>query len=107
MVMVSVSRRSVCFVFRTGIRALQNSNKSRYIFTCHIEVNLLEFNPDYPKNPKNLGERIKKARMDKGMTAKELAAVLGVSDTAVLNWEIKGRIPDETRMEKINKLLTS
>ncbi len=45
--------------------------------------------------------------MDKGMTAKELAAVLGVSDTAVLNWEIKGRIPDETRMEKINKLLTS
>jgi hypothetical protein len=36
------------------------------VYTFEIEVNLLDFNPKYPKNPQTLGERIRKVRMDKG-----------------------------------------
>jgi len=35
------------------------------IYTLDVEVNLLDFNPKYPKNPQTLKERIRKARMDK------------------------------------------
>jgi len=70
-----------------------------------VSLDLNNFNPDYPKNPKTLGEQIRKVRMDRNMTAKELAAVFGVSDTAVLNWKIKGMMPDGSRMEKIGLFL--
>jgi DNA-binding XRE family transcriptional regulator len=51
-----------------------------------VEINILDFDPRYPKNPQTLGERLRKARIDKGMTLKEVAALFGVSDTAVINW---------------------
>jgi transcriptional regulator with XRE-family HTH domain len=52
-----------------------------------------------------LGERIRKARIDKGMTVKEAAALFGVTDTSVLNWEIRGKIPEAGKMEKIKEFL--
>ena len=54
------------------------------------EINLLDFNPDYPKDPQTFGELLRKVRMDKGMTIKEVAALIGVTDTAIINWEIRG-----------------
>lgn len=80
-------------MFRRGIHDAQNDNFCPLVYTLEIEVNLLDFNPKYPKNPQTLGERIRKARMDKGMTVKEVAVLFGVSDTAVLNWEIRGKMP--------------
>lgn len=43
--------------------------------------------------------------MDKGMTLKEVAALFGVTDTAVINWEIRGKIPMGENMEKVKLLL--
>jgi len=40
---------------------------------------LNEFNPDYPKNSQNLGEKLRKARMDKGLYIKEIAEIIGVT----------------------------
>jgi DNA-binding transcriptional regulator YiaG len=71
----------------------------RLCYTLGIEINLFEFNPAYPKEPKSLGEKIRKARMDKGMTAKEAAALFGVADMAVLNWETRGKMPEAGRSE--------
>jgi len=64
-----------------------------------------ELSPKYPKNPQNLGEKIRKARMDKGMTLKKVASFFGVSETAVLNWEIRGKMPEAGRMEKVNEFI--
>ena len=33
------------------------------------------------------------------MTLKEAAALFGVTDTSVLNWEIRGKIPEENRIK--------
>jgi len=54
---------------------------------------LNEFNPDYPQNPQNLGERIRKARMDRGLLIRELASELRVTDDTVINWEVRGIKP--------------
>lgn len=66
---------------------------------------MLEFNPKYPQNPQTLGEKLRKARLDKGMTLEEVAALLGVTDTTVINWEIKGKMPGGGKIEKLNLLL--
>jgi len=43
--------------------------------------------------------------MDKSMTVKQLAELIGVSDTAVINWEIRGKMPEEGRLEKVKEFL--
>lgn len=43
--------------------------------------------------------------MDKGMTVKEVAVLFGVSDTAVLNWEIRGKMPEAGKIERVREFL--
>ncbi|MGD0336331.1 MAG: helix-turn-helix transcriptional regulator [Candidatus Omnitrophota bacterium] len=76
-----------------GIHDEQNDNILPLVYTLEIEVKMLDFNPKYPKNPKNLGEKIRKARMDKGLMIKELASQIGVTEDTVINWEIRGIKP--------------
>jgi hypothetical protein len=49
------------------------------VYTLELSLNLNDFNPKYPKNPRNLGQKIRKARMDRGLMIKELASQLGVT----------------------------
>jgi len=79
--------------------------KSLFHNTFETEINLLDFNPRYPKEPKSLGEQIRKVRMDKGLMIKELASQLGVSEDTVINWEIRGRKPKGMNLERIKKFL--
>ena len=66
---------------RTGIPSVDSANSLRdsRLYTFEVEIDLLLHNPAYPKEPKTLGERIRKARMDKGLLIRELAALIGVS----------------------------
>jgi DNA-binding transcriptional regulator YiaG len=75
------------------------------VYTLEIEINMLDFNPKYPKNPQNLGEKLRKARMDKGMTLKEVAALFSVTDTTVINWEIRGKMPEANKMEMVKRFI--
>lgn len=66
---------------------------------------MLEFDPHYPKNPQTMGEKLRKTRIDKRMTLKDVAALFGVTDTTILNWEIRGKIPEASKMEMRRDLL--
>jgi DNA-binding transcriptional regulator YiaG len=92
-------------VFHTGIHDVQNDNFLPLVYTLEVEINLLDFDPRYPKNPQTLGEKLRKARMDRKMKLKEVAALLGVSDTSVLNWEIRGKIPEENRIKIVQEFI--
>jgi len=70
-----------------------------------IEINLLKFNPKYPKHPSTLGEKIRKVRMDKGLQIKESAEMFGVTEYTVINWEIRGIKPRRKYQKKIRKVL--
>jgi len=82
-----------------------NDNFLPLIYIFELEINLLDFDPRYPKNPQTLGEKLRKARMDKKMTLKEVAALLGVSDTSVLNWEIRGKMPEEGKIKIVQEFI--
>ncbi len=45
------------------------------------------------RGDKNFGERIRKKRMDLGLTMREFAGKLGVTETTVYNWEIRNIKP--------------
>lgn len=75
------------------------------VYTLEIEINLLDSNPKYPKNPKNFGEMIRKKRMGLGLTMKNIAKKTGVSETTVYNWEIKNRKPYRRTEEKLRAIL--
>jgi DNA-binding XRE family transcriptional regulator len=62
-----------------------------YLLTLEIPKHI--FNDDYPINPTAFGERLRKARMDTGLQIKELAAIIGVTEDTVINWELRGMRP--------------
>ena len=66
---------------------------------------MLDFNPKYPKNPQNLGEKIRKARMDKGLLIRELASQIGVTEDTVINWEIRNIKPEGRNLERVKEFI--
>jgi DNA-binding transcriptional regulator YiaG len=70
-----------------------------------VEINRLLHNPAYPKEPKTLGERIRKARMDEGLLIRELAALVGVTADTVINWELRGVKPMGRRLRRPQEAL--
>ena len=81
------------------------NSEGRLIYTLEIVVNRLDFNPKYPKGPKNFGERLRKKRMDLGLTMKDVAEKVGVSETTVYNWEMRNRKPYRKTEEKLRAIL--
>ena len=75
------------------------------VYTIGLKINLLELNPAYPKEPKTLGERIRKARMDKGLLIRELAALVGVSPDTILNWELRNVKPMGRNLRRVQEVL--
>jgi len=94
-------------MLRKGIHEIQNTNSVSHclIYTFETEINLLDFNPAYPKEPKSLGERIRKARMDKGFLIRELASQIGVTEDTVINWEMRGVEPTRKSLDKLEAFL--
>ncbi len=81
------------------------NHEGRLVYVLEAEIDCLEFDPKYPKNPRNFGERIRKKRMDMRLTMREIAERLGVSETTVYNWEIRNIRPYRKTEEKLKAIL--
>jgi len=55
--------------------------------------------------PKTLGEQIKKERLKRGLSQKEVGALLGVTSFTVLNWEKGKTEPLRESMQMIVRFL--
>lgn len=53
-----------------------------------------------------LGEKIKEARKQAGLSQEQLSEKLGVSRSAVAKWETDNGIPDVDNLKVLSKLLT-
>ncbi|BDV41607.1 hypothetical protein GURASL_05300 [Geotalea uraniireducens] len=43
--------------------------------------------PGYPEHPLTVGEHIRKKRMDLGLLQREVAEIIGVTESSIWNWE--------------------
>ena len=48
------------------------------------------FVDNYPHEPRNLGEKIRKYRIDSGLQIKDLAKLIGFTSDTIISWE-RGR----------------
>jgi len=48
-------------------------------------------NPAYPKELKTLGQQLRKRRLDLGLTQKQVAEIIGVTESSVYNWERRSK----------------
>jgi DNA-binding transcriptional regulator YiaG len=94
------------FLERRRLVGFSENSEGISVYTLEIKVNLLNFNPKYPKNPKNFGEMIRKKRMEMRLAMREVAERLGVSETTVYNWEIRNRKPYRRTEENLELSLT-
>lgn len=60
---------------------------------------------NFPSKPEIISGRIKDAREVRGITASELARLVGVTPTAVWNWEKNSITPRRPALEAIAKVL--
>ena len=59
------------------------------------------------RNLKMLKDNIKKARLDAGLTQKEVAEKLGVAQAQYARWESGGRNPKDETVEKLAEILNT
>lgn len=59
----------------------------------------------YPKSPKTLGEKIKKHRMDLGLSQKDVAKFVGVATDTVTYWERGRHQPYKRYLKRIKQFL--
>ena len=85
----------------TDTHAGHYEHKHEVVFCVRKAISGAVFRSDYPENPQNFGEALRRARMDAGLQIKELASELGVNETSVINWETKGVKPRGWRMEAV------
>lgn len=62
-------------------------------------------NPAIPENPKTIGERIRKYRIENGLSQKDIAEKVGVRTDSVTNWELGRNEPQIQFMPRIIKLI--
>ena len=65
------------------------------------EETIDSFQYDDVRDAKAIGERLKTLRIERGMTARDLADRIGVSYTTIYRWENGDRIPDGFNMGKL------
>ena len=73
--------------------------------TITIKHNLLELKGFFSKNPKTLGQYIRKIRLDKGISTRKLADRVRCTPEIILEWEKDRCIPGIKLLQKLNNEL--
>ncbi|MBT1074883.1 helix-turn-helix domain-containing protein [Geobacter grbiciae] len=65
---------------------LYYSDSRRHSFSIQIPLEKQHL-PGYPEFPITVGEHIRKKRMDLGLLQREVAKIIGVTESSIWNWE--------------------
>lgn len=79
-----------------------HTSTPRHLFPPHWKLN-----QQAPANPKTIGEKIKKHRLDHHWLQRDVAKKIGISSTSVSNWERGITSPSRRKTKKIHEFLDS
>jgi len=76
------------------------------IYKVDADFNILDFllAKSYPANLTSIGEHIRKKRIDLGLMQKEVAKIIGVTESTIWNWE-KGWNIQNKYMKRVGEFL--
>jgi site-specific DNA recombinase len=100
---------------RTGSHAGQNCNNYQTplkyliagIYPVKLKIPKCVFNKYYPKRLKSYGDYMRKARIDEGLKIKEFALIMNVSESTIINWEVKNVQPSKKNIPFIEAWLNN
>jgi DNA-binding XRE family transcriptional regulator len=75
-------------------------------YTISFKIPKGTFAIEYPQKPRNLGEKIRKYRIDSGLTIKQLGQIIGVSEYTIINWEKMKKSPSKKNRFAIDQLFS-
>ena len=87
------------------MRFLRKLGMEKGVYMLPILLLPCIFYPEYPENPRTIGETIRKVRTDRGLMIRELAEFVGTNETTVINWELRGRRPEERFHGSLKQML--
>lgn len=76
--------------------------RSLYLTSGKINLKVLA-DLTYPIKPKTFGQKLREKRMDLGLRMKQIAQFLGVTQDAIINWELRNVKPSKENLEKLKK----
>ena len=76
-----------------------------WLYAFSQQLSPLFFNYFYPEKVCTFGQALRKARMDAGLRAKDLAELLGVTECTVYNWEVRGIRPSKENQARLEVIL--
>ena len=82
---------------------LYYTHLKRHSFSIQIPLEKQQL-PGYPEFPITVGEHIRKKRMDLGLLQREVAEIIGVTESSIWNWE-HGTEPELQYNQRIIKFL--
>ena len=74
-------------------------------YTLSINIPKYLFVNDYPHQPRNLGEKIRKYWIDSGLQIKEFAQIVGVTEDTIINWEKRNIKPLPRHFQSLKNIL--
>lgn len=73
---------------------------------CHMTLKSKKPIPKaYPRKLETLGDHLRKRRLDLGLTQREVAGIIGVNETTIVNWEKNHTSPPVKYLPKIVEFL--
>ena len=87
-----------------GTLPKKDRSQKRYLFALILALSK-DILPEYPENPRTLGESIRKARIDQGLMIRELAGLVGADEMTIINWELRDRRPKDKFHKPLKRVL--
>lgn len=61
--------------------------------------------PQYPKRIKTIGDKLRVVRLENAISIRKCAKKLGVDQSTIAGWEIRGRTPIPRLMQKVERFI--
>jgi DNA-binding XRE family transcriptional regulator len=103
--MRSVRRGSIWFTYPTSSFPIANCTGTRACNCCSIEKAVIIPDPKLPNPIRTVGDHIRSHRLAEQLTQAEVAKGIGVTPTALGQWETNKRMPSERFLPRITSFL--
>lgn len=105
-VQLKLSQSDVAKIFdvcEDSVTGWENGRSTPHIKYCPKLIEFLGYNP-FPIETETLGGRMKKYRIENGLSQEEFAKKMGVDESTVFHWEKGTHVPLTSKLKILEKM---
>ena len=94
-----------CYSAMPGEATLSSLLSTTYV--VHKPLHRSVIHHDYPENPRSLGQKLKRTRIDLRLQIKQVAQATGVNECTIINWEYDRCMPRDRLLDTVREFYQS